>query len=160
SGQVSSVLGETQPTSEDHAVAIHSFDASQSGLDEFGPETAARESADVAAASDGQSKISLAELKATGILFDQNDAVAIGQALCRAFVGSQLRRRMNPRAGEPDTSARMTTESVQIDGAGRVKASVGDLDDEATAVRDIGRVLSEILPPGGRSFLRTKIISK
>lgn len=149
----------TRP-SEDDGVAIHAFDVSQASLDAFRPETTPAGPPNVAAIPSGQSQISLAELKAAGIVFDQSDAVAIGQALCRTFIGSQLRRRMNPRASEPDTSAPMTIESILIDGAGRVKATAGNLDDEVTAVNAIGQVLSEILPDDGRSFLRTKIISK
>jgi TonB-like protein len=157
-GRTNPVLGVTQP-SEDHSVAIHSFEVSQFALDAFRAETTPTGLPNVAAVPSGQSLISLAELKAAGILFDQNDAVAIGQALCRSYIGSQLRRRMNPRWSEPDTSAPMTIESILIDGTGRVKASLGDLDDEATAVNRIGHVFGEILPDG-RSFLRTKIIAK
>jgi len=154
-----SPAGVTKPN-EDHGVAIHSFDVSQSALDVFEPEPTRAGSPDAPAVSGGEPRISLAELKAGGILFDQNDAVAIGQALCRAFMGSQLRRRMNPRVSDLDTSGRMTTESVLIDSAGRVKTSVGDLDDETAAVNNIGRILSDLLPGDGRSFLKSKVISK
>lgn len=158
-GRASPVQGVTQPT-EDHGVAIHSLDVSQSALDAFGPEPTSATGSAAAAGPAVQSRVSLAELKSAGILFDQNDAVAIGQALCRAFIGSQLRRRMNPRISELDASAPMTIDSIVVDATGRVTAKVGDLDDEAAAVQNIGQVLSQIMPEDGRSFLRTKIVSK
>jgi hypothetical protein len=154
-----SIVAGLTNSSEDHDLAIHAFDGSMAALDAFTPERAN------AGALDGTSAdrppVSLAMLATAGIVFDSNDVVAIGQALCQAFIGTQLRRRLRlaPEPGDTDPLP-VDLDSIFIDATGRVKVNIGALPDEGAAVHALGQVLSDMLPSDSRSFLKTKIISK
>jgi hypothetical protein len=154
----STVAGLTN-SSEDHDLAIYSIEGSTAALDAFKPEPPD------AVASDGRSgdpsPVSLATLATAGIVLDANDVVAIGQALCQAFIGTQHRRRLrlSPEPGETDPLP-IDLDSIFIDASGRVKLDIGALQDEAATIHALGKVLSDMLPSESRSFLKTKIMAK
>src|SRR5262249_58230983 len=95
-----------------------------------------------------------------GIALDRIDARAVGQALCRAFIGSQLRQRLNPGFDVAAVSQPITLESILIDSGGRLRGAIGEPNDEAAVLRAIGTVMSGILRDGNSSALHSKIISK
>jgi hypothetical protein len=153
------VVEVTHPA-EDPGLAIRSFDGSLSSLDVFNAEPSDAKGLIQADPVAEHPQVSVGTVLAARIVFDPVDVVAVGQALCRAFIGAQMRRQLNPGLDVAALTAPITIDSVFIDASGRVRGSVGNLDDEPAAVRAIGHVLSEILPRGNRSILNSKVISK
>ena len=145
---------------DDPGLAIRSFDGSLTSLDVFKPEPAEPNNSTPDDPVSERPQVSMATVLAARIVFDPIDVVAVGQALCRAFMGAQLRRQLNPGLDLADLLQPITIDSVFIDASGRVRGSVGNLDDEPAAVQAIGHLLSEILPSGNRSILKGKVISK
>src|SRR5216684_2265985 len=103
--------------------------------------------------------VSLAALKTAGIQFDGDEAIAIGQALCRALITAQLLSRINPDSDTTRVSSPVTTETVLIDATGHVSANVNDPRDVPAAIQSVGKILSDIFPTHLRLFLQTKIIA-
>jgi Gram-negative bacterial TonB protein C-terminal len=153
------VVEVTHPA-EDPGLAIRSFDGSLSSLDVFGAEAPDARSSIPADPVAEHPQVSVGTVLAARIVFDPVDVVAVGQALCRAFIGAQMRRQLNPSLDVSALTEPIAIDSVFIDASGRVRGSVGNLDDEPAAVQAIGQVLSEILPRGNRSILKSKVISK
>ena len=110
-------------------------------------------------ASPERPPVSLAALKVAGIQCNGDEAVAIGQALCRALKTAQLLRRINPDADSASVSS-PTVETVLIDVTSRVGVTVEDPGDTSAAIQSVGRILVDILPTDLRPLLETKIISK
>ena len=104
--------------------------------------------------------ISLADLKDAGITFEEDDAVAIGQALCRAYMTARVLHRIIPESGVAGVSSPVTLDTVFLEASGHVSVTVQDPHDVPLAIQSIGNVLSDILPPDEDLFLRKKIISK
>ena len=104
--------------------------------------------------------ISLADLKDAGITFDEDDAVAIGQALCRAYMTARVLHRIIPESGVAGVSSPVTLDTVFLEASGHVSITVEGPYDVPLAIQSIGHVLSDILPPDESLFLRKKIISR
>ena len=139
--------------------AVLSREESTKALEAFEPETPQPDpSRSAVTISSSRPPVSLAALKAAGIQISGDEAIAIGQALCRAFITAPLLRRIND-SDTTSVSSPVTTETVFIDANGRVDANVSDSHDAAAAIQSVGKVLSDIFPPHLRLFLQTKIVA-
>lgn len=110
--------------------------------------------------SAGDMPVSLAALQQTGVQFTAAEALAIGQALCLACTGVQSRDKDDGTAGVVVPARPLDNETVLIDPTSRLGVRAVDPGDEATAIRYIGRVLSEIVPHETRRKIEAKIIAK
>src|SRR5438105_2933313 len=136
---------------DETALTIRSFEGSPAALEVFKPEVPHADTiASAGLPPSEQSPVSLAALSVAGIALDANEIVAIGQGLCRAFIGTQLRRRLNPGLEGAAEPSAINVDSVCLDSNGRVRVALGDLDNEPAAVQSIGQVLSDTLPSDTR----------
>jgi hypothetical protein len=110
--------------------------------------------------SAGDMPVSLAALQQAGVQFDAAEAIAIAQALCLACTGVQSRDKNDGTVGVVVRVRPLDNETVLIDPTSRLGVRAVDPGDEATAIRYIGRVLSEIAPHETRRKIETKIIAK
>ena len=110
--------------------------------------------------SAGDMPVSLAALQQAGVQFNADEAIAIGQALCLACTGVQSRDKNDGTAGVVVRFRPLDNETVLIDPTSRLGVRAVDPGDEATAIRYIGRVLSEIVPHETRRKIETKVIAK
>lgn len=107
-----------------------------------------------------QPHVSLAALKAAGIRFEGDEAIALGQALCRELMTAQTRVRLDSGSDVTSLSLPVDLDAIFVDATGRVSATVNDPRDEPAAIRCVGKMLSDILPLRARLVLEPRIISK
>lgn len=135
---------------------------SSNPLDAFPPETPKSDPRRLASApsSSGGRTVSLAALKAAGAVVSGDEAIAIGQAICRVLMTAQLLHRMNPGSSASGGSRPVAADAVFIDANGRVSATVEDPSNDPAMVQAVGQILSGLLPAEARTYFQPKILWK
>jgi hypothetical protein len=151
------------PSLEQPGWTIRSLEDSPDALDAFkseGSRATTPTPAPAIAVSPERPPVSLATLRAAGMVFDGDDAVAIGQALCRAFIRGQLLRRIGADAAATSDSSPVSPDTVFLEATGVVSVTPDDLREAPAVIQSLGKILSDIVPADTHAFLKTKIISK
>jgi len=105
--------------------------------------------------------VSLREVQRAGVAFEWDEAVAIAQSLCHAFLATQLL----PRTAydRTPTNAELSlarSEAVVLDGAGRVLVSSGWPRTVTEAIQCVGATLSDLLPVSDPLCIGARVVSK
>ena len=105
--------------------------------------------------------VSLREVQRAGVAFEWDEAVAIAQSLCRAFLATQLlpRTAYDRMASNAELSL-ATSEAVFIDAAGHVFVRGRRPRSVEEAIQCVGATLSDMLPVADPLCIGARVVSK